>query len=322
MKVLIVSADRTTSAGVAQNLGDAFLTDALANFVRDRGHEVRIADAGQPGRDVHRVPVRSISELGAAIRWADRVLLGGGTLLQDDQPERWYGGLPRLVVATSTLATATRTPLSLVGVGADVVRRHRMRLSLTAATARRPITFRDALSQSRFGGRGTVSGDVCLLHGITRSSAHRSGALVMAAGPEAAALTVNQVGALRKRHGFVRFVSMDQGEHADALRLPRALRRGFDDLLIGTSWPTALESVGRSEAVYSSRMHALYMALLTGTPAAGFSLRPKVHQFCRSYAVPHTSSGFTVEPAHPGFDQVDEDVRRARRMIGASLEHG
>jgi polysaccharide pyruvyl transferase WcaK-like protein len=130
MRTLIVSADRTLASGHPQNLGDAFLTDALSERLRRAGHETVIADFGQTARldsTEERVRVGGVRGLADVVRQVDAVVVGGGTLLADDQPGRPFAGLPRLMAVTGLIARTSRTPLAVFGVGADPVTRRRAR---------------------------------------------------------------------------------------------------------------------------------------------------------------------------------------------------
>src|SRR5699024_10185794 len=69
-----------------------------------------------------RVCVSRPGELFRAVRSADVVLLGGGTLLaghEDGRRSRVPRGFPRFLAAVTAAATATGTPVALVGVGAE-----------------------------------------------------------------------------------------------------------------------------------------------------------------------------------------------------------
>ncbi|RII94235.1 polysaccharide pyruvyl transferase family protein, partial [Clavibacter californiensis] len=128
MRTLIVSADRTLASGHPQNLGDAFLTDALSERLRRAGHETVIADFGQTARvdsTEERARVSGVRALADIVRQVDAVVVGGGTLLADDQPGRPFAGLPRLMAVTGLIARTGRTPLAVFGVGADPVTRRR-----------------------------------------------------------------------------------------------------------------------------------------------------------------------------------------------------
>jgi hypothetical protein len=81
MRILIVSADRTLASGHPQNLGDAFLTDALSERLRRDGHETLVADFGQTARldsTEERARVGGVRGLADLVRQVDAVVVRGG----------------------------------------------------------------------------------------------------------------------------------------------------------------------------------------------------------------------------------------------------
>ncbi|PPF81332.1 polysaccharide pyruvyl transferase family protein [Subtercola sp. Z020] len=314
MKILIISADRTTSSGHPQNIGDAFLTDALSASLRRSGYEVVIADFGvadRVGSTETRMRVGGIRGLAGVIRGADAVLVGGGTLLQDDQPDRPFAGLPRLCLTAAVLARALGKKFVVFGVGVDPVRRRRARsaISLTLRLAR--VWVRDSASQARAAAlmsrHPEVSGDVSLFDYSPREPGTAlerpgTGALLALNRREAASLTIEQIGALRTRWGAVQFVSMDQGEDWDgrSLSAPVSALLGADDE--GHSWQTVRSTISQADVVIASRMHALYMGVLSAVPVVAISGFAKVDAFASDF---HVETAATIGEATERTGRVD-----------------
>ncbi|MBK8460502.1 MAG: polysaccharide pyruvyl transferase family protein [Micropruina sp.] len=217
-KILILSADRSTASGSASNLGDGLLTDALITALHAHGHAVAAVDFGEGSRKTGeaRLPVRGVVGLSRAVRSADLVIIGGGTMLQDDVGRGW-GGLPRLCAVTSLIAHLAGRELAYFGVGCDPVPRVLARVLLRVATWSRTIWVRDRDSARRaadLGGRDVrLAADACLL-AVGAASGHaaasRRGAVICIAHGDADLVTADAVSALQERFGRVSFVQMDQ----------------------------------------------------------------------------------------------------------------
>ncbi|MFC9360242.1 polysaccharide pyruvyl transferase family protein [Rhodococcus sp. NPDC057014] len=169
MRILIVSADRTLKTGVAQNLGDSLLTDALLSHLKSLGFDPVAADFGNVERvgSAPRVNVRRLSKLWRLIRTSDLVLIGGGTLLQDDQRARCFAGLPRLCLTVSVIGWLCNRRIVYFGVGCDPVSRPHMRNTLRMAVFGRKLFVRDEESLARvrteLNSNGQVACDASLL---------------------------------------------------------------------------------------------------------------------------------------------------------------
>lgn len=297
MKVLIVSADRTGESGAAINLGDAFLSDSLADSIESRGHRVRVADFG-PRRDGgprSRLRLSGLIELARVVRGCDAVVVGGGTLLQDDSPRPW-GGLPRLVAVTSVLCWLLRTRCFFFGVGCDPVHRRLPALLLRSSVFRRPVWVRDEASathlQAITGYRPLVAADVCLLGGRSAPVPEGRGVVIALTGKDAAGLSAESVRALRERFGPVTFLQMSQGDGAlrDGDRLTDETKSELDSISTDLHWPAALELYATSRLVIASRMHALYMGMLSERPLLAVATTTKVRSFCDEFGIHAVSS--------------------------------
>lgn len=308
MDILIVSADRTLPSGAPQNVGDALLTDMLSGELRRRSCDVIVADFGQ---GVRRDGASRNSNLGLLslfilMRRCELILVGGGTLLQDDQPNRWFGGLPRLSFIVSILGWISRRPVVYFGVGADPVSRLSARLLLRAATFKRRIYCRDRESVDRvatlFRRRATLAADVCLLGGdsirtVVPAVEGRCGVGLCLNRRDSDLAAISSISSLRSEFGEVVFFSMDQGDAADHLALHESVQGAVTEFGTGHSWREIAARLSRLEYVASSRMHGLYLAGLLGVPAIGIGTSPKLRSFCREFGVP-------CEETVPGADSL------------------
>jgi len=87
------------------------------------------------------------------------------------------------------------------------------------------------------------------------------------------------------------FLSMDQrATCSDANAVPsNALSQlGYANAVSG--WESAIATISSSRLLVASRMHALYMAALCGTPSIAVGERPKVVAFAEEFGVPRVAS--------------------------------
>ncbi|RFA18744.1 polysaccharide pyruvyl transferase family protein [Subtercola boreus] len=314
MRILIISADRTTVSGHPQNIGDAFLTDALSRALRHADNDVVIADFGSAvrvGSEETRMRVSGVKGLASLIRGVDAVVLGGGTLLQDDQPTRPFAGLPRLCLSAGLIARASGKRFVIFGVGVDPVRRRRMRLAIGATLRLARVWVRDSASQARAAalmpGTPGLSGDVSLFDysprgADDRASVVRTGVLLALNRREAGALTLGQVEALRQQWGAVHFVSMDQGDDSDGGSLAPEVATALGYAGRSQSWRTVSQTIASADVVIASRMHAMYMGVLTGVPVVAIAGFAKVDAFAADF---HVETAATIEEATAKRGRVD-----------------
>lgn len=137
-RILVCSASILTTEGDLANVGDEALTDCLVYGLRRRlpGAQVEatLNLAGNPSALLPpgRVAVRPVRSLTRAIRTANVVVVGGGTLLQEDvapRPFELVAGLLRYISFVAAVARFHRRPVVIVGVGAEKLRSHRARLA-------------------------------------------------------------------------------------------------------------------------------------------------------------------------------------------------
>lgn len=296
MRVLVVSADRTLSSGNPLNIGDALLTQALADELLRRDFHAEIADFGgvrAPGSSENRhIRLNGIQGLIRAVRAADAVVIGGGTLVQDDAKSGppWRG-LPRLLLVTVVTAKAFGKRVAFFGVGSNPVRRAIPRFMLRMALIGTPVWARDELTaellKSQWNKPSLLAADTALLARLDTNTKPQPQPLVVAAyAAEIETFSSDYLQSLRSEFGSLEFISMHQGTRADADAISPELRDYFDAVHRDVSVDTAVGIFRRSSAVLSSRMHALYLGLLLDKPMISLSQRPKVASFRREYDIP------------------------------------
>lgn len=327
--ILIVSADRSTGSGYAHNIGDALLTDALAKALTVAGASVVVADFGgeRLPRGEPRLHLRGPLDLWRVIRSVDAVVIGGGTLLQDDVG-RGLGGLPRLIAAVSWISRLARRRAYFFAVGCDPVDRPLARLLLRVGIWRRTVWVRDAWSAPRVRALGDrevrVGADAVLLWGadvFSSPSDRGAGAVVALARDEVRELDDAYIARLKELHTHVIFVQMDQGdERGDARSLPSDVRSMFDYVTERMPWMAVVDLYRNADVVVASRMHALYLGMMFGVPLVVASDRPKVRSFAEEFGLPlHGSVSMTFASAHPATVQEDK-VRSARFRAQSALK--
>lgn len=331
MKVLHVPADRTADHGGACNLGDAWLTDAMAGAMRSRGVDVESFDFGSVDRatsDGKRVRGSRSTGLWAAIGRADAVVLGGGTLLQADQPDRLDGGLPRLCAVVAGMAGARRRPAWFFSVGCDTIEARFPRGLIGLATRRAEVWLREEQSKTRFelqfpGRSGRLGADAALLDETTfRTPRERvAGPVVVALNAsEARGLRIDDVERLATLPGPLRFLAMDQQPRVgdfDALPMDMRTAVGASPEVLG--WADAAEIVQGASVVVASRMHALYMAAMAGVPCVAVGDREKVRAFCDEFGVPRVDNLGEIHRELPRPARPDA-VEGARKRANLSMD--
>ena len=299
-KVLLVSADRSDTNGVPINLGDALLSDAVASSLIRAGFDVTVCDFGasRTTGEVPRVFVDGLFGLARSIRSADVVVIGGGTLFQDDTPGRIFAGLPRLLFVTSTLARLFRRKVAFFAVGCDPIARILPRLLLRIAAGAGRTWVRDVRSQERcralLGRDVELAGDASLLFAAKiagmaaqAKAAPPLGLILALNGRESKLLRSVTVRELMRSHSRVHFLAMSQGGHVDdAMVLVEDARRELTATSHGITWKEAVGLIAGSSVVVASRMHAMYIAAMSGTSMVAVGASPKVEAFAEEFGVP------------------------------------
>lgn len=334
MNVLLISSDRTSTAGVPINLGDALLTDMLANSVRSRGLKVDVADFGSARScgSEPRLNLTGISTLYKAMRTANFILVGGGTLFQDDTPGRLFSGLSRLMFAVSAVAWIARRPVYFFGVGCDPIKAWDARILLRLAVFRRPVWVRDEESQQRcwslLGTRALLAADVSLLGAkdpSLRPAEPRhtpKNRISIALNREHGNLLTGQLlDSLRSQFDDIVFVQMDQGNDGDALSLNSKVRGRFDEITEGLTWNEAVRIFADSRVVLASRMHAMYITAMASVPTAAIGGSAKVDAFIHEFGITRLSTlaGWDGTATRADSDAVQRACRRVETQLDALI---
>lgn len=296
LRLLIISSDRTDTHGGACNLGDALLTDALLDAICAAGHQAQAYDFGASERrtsDGRRINGGRGMDLLRAISDADGVVIGGGTMLQDDRKDRFFSGLPRLCATVSAAAAALGRPVAFYGVGLDNVERPVPRRLIGFATRRARVWLREEASCERYvssyGREAVLGADAALLlETARRPTLGSAGPLTLALNrSDAKRLRIEEVRAWRQRFADVRFLAMDQQEDdSDWLALPEEVREHFGGpgpAVLG--WKEAADVIAESGVVVASRMHALYLSMMLGVPAVAIGSLDKVTAFADEFGL-------------------------------------
>lgn len=327
MKILVVSSDRTSDDHFPINLGDALLTDALATALRDRGHSPIVADFGatRSGGGEPRRTLSGLRGLASGVREADAVVVGGGTLLQDNGSRSGFGGLPRLCATVVGIARATGTPVAFYAVGCDPVTRFGPTALLRFAVHKVPVWVRDADSVKRVEGhlRGSahLGADASLLlHRVDSGNVDSatSGPLVLALNrAHVAALTASSVIELRRRYGSVVFLNMSQGrpESRDSVALSPDVLAELDLVTSALTWREAADVIAGASAVVASRMHALYAAMLAARPMVAVSDLPKVVTFANEFGIARVASVTELAGVQPEVADPDAHSQASLRAV-------
>jgi polysaccharide pyruvyl transferase WcaK-like protein len=304
----------------------------LAAAIEKRGHGVEVYDFGAqrttPGRV--RTHGNRTTDLVAAVRRNDAVIVGGGTMLQDDQPGRLIAGLPRLCATITALSRINRRPVAYFGVGFDSVNRWVSRKLIDYATSGVPLWLRDADSVGRYraqyGRQAYLGADAALLldRTLVASEASPGRNLVVALNKDDGPGPSPDV-ILRwlEHYDDVIFIAMDQESgwsdgHALRHDVVRMLNYRFPVL----GWQDAASLISSAGAVVASRMHALYLALLFGVPSSAIGRREKVTAFAKEFDIPicaHIDEFVPGSPRLADSSAILAATRRANRALDDAL---
>lgn len=336
MNVLLISSDRTSDEGVPINLGDALLTDVLARSMRSRGLQVDIADFGslRTSGGEPRLRLNGIVALYRAIRRARFVVVGGGTLFQDDTPGRRFSGLPRLMFAVSAAGWLARRRVYFFGVGCDPIKAWDARTLLRLAVYKRSVWVRDEESQARclslFGARAHLAADVSLLK---TENPLLDPTAPLHTGPSRLSIALNRshspllteplLKSLSTKFDEIVFVQMDQGVDGDALRLSTQVKSRLDRITEGLTWERVAEILAGSSVVLASRMHAMYIAAMVKVPTAAIGGAAKVDAFVNEFGITSVSELDRWDGTAKNADQeaVSEARRRVEDQLDALVQH-
>jgi hypothetical protein len=298
MNVLICAGVRADEDQRPANVGDLALTDALAYGVKQRWPEAQVRSTLTGGGTVSAdhidrwIAVTTPSSLLKALRWSNMVLLGGGTMFQQDVPTGLLpSGVTRYVLAVTAGVLVTRRPMWVVGMGAERMSIWSRAASSLARRVARGVYARDFYSQvllgpgSRLGADPIVLGDIEVVaapEGLPRTH--------ICLTRDASEVTIEQVGrALGGHPGEVILVRMDQRPQTDEWALA-ALRRRRAEIRspapVGGHWRPTAERIQAGDLVISMRLHLLWMGALRGARLIAIDSSPKLRSFAAEMGIP------------------------------------
>lgn len=321
--IAVFSAARLGPEGRYVNAGDELLTRRLVGWLRASRSDVEVSrtlggsgarsstDADRPDAATTFDP-RDLRASVAAIRRADLVVLGGGTLLQSDAPDSIIPqGMARYVSTVSWLCRALRTPYVLVGVGVELPPPgwSRRRLVAVARHASRCLV-REAQAAQELDGEGVASevvGDVYLAPSSATSPpdpeaeprrTDRPYGVISPrydARPEELADLVG-IASERSEVDHWYLLAMHRSPGADdlaaATALSRSLEAGRWTIVDGTAHPEAVPPLlAAAELCVAMRLHAAYVALDEGTPLLLVGDRDKVRRLASELTAAETDAG-------------------------------
>jgi polysaccharide pyruvyl transferase WcaK-like protein len=312
-RILVCSSAILTSDGSVGNVGDEALTETLASALRGRVPNAIVEATLHPGASGLRVPdgrvaVRPLRQLIAAVRRADVVIAGGGTLLQEENDRALLkpaGGLLRYIAVVALTARLLGKPFGLVAVGAENLdsRAGRLMTRLIVAAAA-STSVRDARSARLLEGVTgkaplVVADPMFLLNGHGARSEGRSDVCVNLrkdAGPETMAALAEAITPVLGNGGRLVLVSMDRrvGEDDDALAQFRALLPSsleVDVIAPSTPWREVLNRFERAQLCVGMRLHFLIFAAVAGAPVVALTTSEKTVSFVEELQAGHARVG-------------------------------
>lgn len=305
--ISIIPADRSRYDGYPINLGDALLADALATALETRGRVVDVLDfGGGDRRDTRsRVRLHSFSGLVRHLRSVDLAVVGGGTLIQHEAHGLFRAGLPRFVFLVSLAAWLAGTPMVLFAVGCDPVASRTSRIIYRLALWRRPVWVRDEASLDRvanyFRADVRLAADASLFLWEDKEGAvERDGSVLVALNFHDAAKTDQATIQCLRALGEPRYLNMHQDEcRLDTDSFPIELVDRSEVVPSPIDWTTGAMAIGVAGSVVASRMHALYLAAILGTPMIATSDSAKVRAFAAEFEVPYVGDLVRISSVTP-----------------------
>ncbi len=342
-RVLIYSAAVRLGGGVDLNLGDEALSDCLAAGIRARMGEVNVRRLVKVlGHGVQLDPdereLGSPASLVSEIRWADVVVLGGGTLLQDDP------GLLRWQALIATLARAFGKPVVVAAVGAEGLSRARFRRPARYICRRATaITVRDRASSEvlrRVSGRGAeIAADpVLLTHSLLAPLA--LAAVAPAWIPAGSFLAVNLtreappslIDALAERSraalaagASVVGVAMDRRSDRDTLalrRLGEALGQpaGYRLLPPRANWRQVCSVLAGAQVCVGMRLHFMLLASIASAPLVAITTLPKTVAFAEELGVARVAGDASGDELGEAMEHAHAPPAEALQALAARAE--
>lgn len=333
-RVLICSASALTPLGQIASVGDEAVTDCLVAAIRRLDPKCHVSATlnlkglGESYLPPGRLPVRPLRRLARAVRDADLIVMGGGTLLQENvsvRPLVPVAGLLRYLVTVSAIARLSHRPVVVAYVGAEALdhrrsravvraicasaqavstRDHRSAELLADITGRTPLVAADALflePRETFDGNGSAE-----RHSICVS-------LMGNASPGLVSDLARILKAEADRGSEIVLIPMDRRPDDDASALSRlAANVGHTRTLSpATGWREVVQEIAHARACIGMRLHFLIFAALTGRPTLALTSSPKTVAFAAELglsAVQEGSDGSRLDAAWRGLRTPDARV--------------
>lgn len=344
--VAVFSAARTGEDGAFVNAGDELLTQRLVSWLqheRPDGSVVRTlgrsrsrtASTPKPtvlgGDAPETFDPRDLRACVRAIRQADLVVIGGGTLLQVDGADGFVPtGMTRYVATIALLCFVLRTPYQLVGVGVELPARgwSRRRLVSVARHAQRCLVREEeaAAELAAAGVPSEVVGDVYFAPGAARVGTPGSDPAgspygVISLRYDLTTEDATHIGELVAAWPAIDrwvIVGMHRAPGHDDLqaveRLAGILPADRQSLVDGTSNPTAVPPlVAGATVAIAMRLHAAYVALDAGTPVRLVGSHAKVRRLAEALQ--------RAEDEAPGHGQDRWTAAERARLEAALCRH-
>ena len=307
MRVAIAGAAALTAEGHVMNLGDEAIADTLGAAVAQHASVSRVVTAlnvrltggaPPPGR----FSPRPVLALEREVAEADAVLIGGGTMLQEDVlPRRRLAvrGLLRYQLAVSLACIARRTPYAYALVGAEMLDRpgaRRVAKFLVEHAA--CVAVRDgpsarmvrALASPK---RLVVGADAVFLAAWPACPAVARNRIAVSlridCGSEALRLLAQGLDELFPDAGIL-LVPTDRRVNADTSKL-----REFRSILAAPeralcfpptgSWRELVHELESCRLAVGMRMHFIMFAVLAGAPSIGLAPSRKLRSFAQDSGV-------------------------------------
>jgi polysaccharide pyruvyl transferase WcaK-like protein len=306
MRVAIAGAAALTAEGHIMNLGDEAIADALGAAVAQHASvsrvvtalNVRLAGRAPPSG---RFSPRPVLGLEREVAEADAVLIGGGTMLQEDVLPRYrlaVRGLLRYQLAVSLACIARRTPYAYALVGAEMLDRpgaRRVAKFLIEHAA--CVAVRDGPSARIVRALGSpkrlaVGADAVFLAASSSPAAGRSRIAVslrIDCSSEALRRLAQGLDELFPDAGIL-LVPTDRRLNADARKL-----REFRSVLAAPEralwfpptggWRELVHELESCRLAVGMRMHFIMFAVLAGAPSIGLAPSLKLRSFSQDSGV-------------------------------------
>lgn len=329
LNILIYSAAVRMDDNVDLNIGDEALSDCLATGIstvqEDACVRRLVSICGQNVSLGTQERALTLTSVLSEIRWANVIVIGGGTLLQDDP------GLLRWQVLICTLARAFRKPVVIAAVGAEGLERWTYRLAARYICRRASaITVRDQASSDvviRVSDRAArVAADPVLLRDVpsqfglldllpgdafaTRQTIAVN--LTREAPPQFVSVLAGTLTAAIGDGAIVVGIAMDRRPDRDTAaldQLGQALDWPESYRLVPSSagWRDVCANLAAADLCIGMRLHFMLLATISSSPVVSITTLPKTIAFANEFGISRVTT-----------DATDADLLKAMSHAQAS----